>query len=367
MTRSARRGDAALELDPARAGWCRPRALVAALHHAERVERVDHGHAAAPRRRVERRQPGHPEVGVHHVRRRRRAHCVARAPSANAAHVRQQLVLGDRLGGPGVDVLAPSTPGRERHPLAAARGRRGACGPPPRRPRRASAVAELPRRARSGRRRPRRRARRAGSRARRPSSILIRSPPRGRRPSRPGSAPARSARAPHRRAARARLARPPPRRPRAARAASPRTSIRFETTPASGGTASTTSVVASATTGMPRCIASISDRPSEVQRIGCRYTRRRAISSCSRSCGRSSIPSMAVPPTASAPMPNTSIGTALRERLQQVGAGDPPAPRRLVDHDGRTGQSPVVPRRPGRRSRARPPASAWRPRPRRGG
>ena len=72
----------------------------------------------------------------------------------------------------------------------------------------------------------------------------------------------------------------------------------------SGGTASGTSVVASATTGMPRCIASISDRPSEVQRIGCRYTRRRAISVCSASWGRS-----AMPPIASASMPNRSSAT----------------------------------------------------------
>jgi hypothetical protein len=54
-----------------------------------------------------------------------------------------------------------------------------------------------------------------------------------------------------------------------------------ETTPAAAGTASWTSVVPSATTGMPRCMASSSDSPSDVQRIGCRYTRRRAISSCS--------------------------------------------------------------------------------------
>ena len=58
-----------------------------------------------------------------------------------------------------------------------------------------------------------------------------------------------------------------------------------DTTPASGGTASGTSVVASATTGMPRCIASRSDSPSEVHRIGCKYTRRRAISAWSTACG----------------------------------------------------------------------------------
>ena len=45
---------------------------------------------------------------------------------------------------------------------------------------------------------------------------------------------------------------------------------RVETRPAPGGTASYASVVPSATTGMPRCIASISDRPSEVHRNGWR-------------------------------------------------------------------------------------------------
>ena len=41
-------------------------------------------------------------------------------------------------------------------------------------------------------------------------------------------------------------------------------------TPAPGGTAATASVLATTTTGMASCMASMSDSPSEVHRIGCR-------------------------------------------------------------------------------------------------
>ena len=58
--------------------------------------------------------------------------------------------------------------------------------------------------------------------------------------------------------------------PEAVPAAAGVTSTRVDTIPAPSGTASGASVVASATTGIPRCIASMSDSPSDVQRIGCR-------------------------------------------------------------------------------------------------
>src|SRR5690606_18405887 len=52
--------------------------------------------------------------------------------------------------------------------------------------------------------------------------------------------------------------------------ASTSTVSRVETTPAPGGMVSAASVAATATTGMPRCIASSRANPSEVHRYGCR-------------------------------------------------------------------------------------------------
>lgn len=99
-------------------------------------------------------------------------------------------------------------------------------------------------------------------------AILIRIPPAARGPSRPGNGAGRSGRGrsrgppcPSRRLRRDRR----DRRDSAGRRHEARRGF-VEMTPALAGTASTTSVVASATTGMPRCIASSSDRSSEVQR-----------------------------------------------------------------------------------------------------
>ena len=144
-------------------------ALVPPLDHAERVEGLHHRDPERPGR-GQGGQPGHPEVGVDHVRRV----VPARPPQpvGELVHVRQQVVLGDRLGRAGVDVL-DRHPGRRRDPRRQVRvvapGVDDHLVPRawPARPRARP-------RARSARRRRPRRARPAGWRARDTIAILMR-------------------------------------------------------------------------------------------------------------------------------------------------------------------------------------------------
>ncbi len=80
------------------------RALVTSLHHAQRVVRVEHRDAERASG-LERSEPRHPEVRVHDVgplARPRPGEVIG-----ERRHVRQELVLGQRGGGPGVDVVDP--------------------------------------------------------------------------------------------------------------------------------------------------------------------------------------------------------------------------------------------------------------------
>ena len=136
-------------------------------------------------------------------------------------------------------------------------------------------------------------------------------PPRGCCPTRRRNGPARSGRSRRRRAAcPATRARSGSRNISAS--ASTSDSSRLPMTPADGGTTAGTSVVASATTGSPSIMDSIRESPSDVHRTGCRYTRRRASSTCSSDCGRSSWVEMRPrqpDPRLATCMPNTSRGT----------------------------------------------------------
>ena len=162
------------------------------LTDAERVEGVHDRDAERARRVAARRAPDIQKCAWT-TSGGAAAHC-ARSCAANAAMYGSSSSLGTSRGGP-ASTWSTAHARRERDAprqrrvvaarvdddLVAARAQR---------------LAPAPRRGRSGRRHRRRRARRAGWRARRPCAILIGSPPpRARRPSRPGSARARSARA----------------------------------------------------------------------------------------------------------------------------------------------------------------------------
>ena len=282
---------------------------------------------SSSRGRAARRRPDIQKCAVDDVG-RLGAPLLARARAANAGMCGSSSSLGTAPGGP-ASTWSTSTPRASGDALAAAPGRRGGCGRRPR-ARAGRAPRRAPPRGRSGRPRRRRRGRRAGSRARTPWRSSSRAPPpssvvpvgeearepvaleRWRRAAAPalagrsGSAqeprgPPRPAR--RRGSRRRRRRRAPPRAPRS----SP-----------------------SATTGMPRCIASSSESPSDVQRIGCRYTRRRAISSCSRpAAGRRCPPERAT----WRPSRTGRAARPAREALEQVGAGHARAAARLVDDD----------------------------------
>ena len=93
-------------------------------------------------------------------------------------------------------------------------------------------------------------------------------------------------------------------------------------------------------------MASISDSPSEVQRSGCTYTRRRASSSCIRAWGRSSNSRHCSGSRCSArgqaghPHAEHIERRGRGETGQQVGAGRPAPAHRVVDHHRGAGDVP---------------------------
>ena len=144
-------------------------------------------------------------------------------------------------------------------------------------------------------------------------------------------------------------------------------SIRVASAPASGGTATTASVVASATTGMPIAIASMQAQPergppAQVQvrpppaQLRVHPALRQVVVAGQPVGGQ---PQVVGQPghTHAEDVERRDLG----ELGQQVGPGDPPSAYRLVDHHGEPVQLAGVGRGGVRRCRARPRWCGWPP------